>query len=243
MFAWVQFDSEPLDKKRHIVAEFHVEDRALNTARLLDIYRRLLRHYGPQRWWPAETRFEMIVGAILTQSVAWTNVEKAIANLKAAGALEPAVLHSLSMDHLAQLVRPSGYYNVKARKVKAFVEHLGGYGYDLDALFSQETPALRDELLSIHGVGPETADSIILYAAHQPVFVIDAYTMRLFPRLGLVPEGITYDQIQAFFHENLPRDVALYQEYHALIVQQCKYTCAKKPACTNCPLDAVCQFN
>lgn len=208
--------------------------------KLLGIFERLLHHYGPQHWWPAETRFEMIVGAILTQSVAWSNVEKAIANLRSAGALEPAALHALPPEDLAQLIRPSGYYNVKARKVKAFVAHLRGYDYDLDALFCKDTGALREEILSIRGVGPETADSIILYAAFKPVFVIDAYTRRLLPRLGLAKEGLTYDEAQAFFHQNVPHDVELFNEYHALIVIHSKSICRKKPLCAACPLTDEC---
>ncbi len=212
----------------------------MHRQKLSDIYDRLLRHYGHQHWWPAETRLEMIVGAILTQSVAWSNVEKAIANLKAAGVLESTVLHALPTDELAQLIRPSGYYNVKARKIKAFLEHMSRYQFDLDAMFAKGLDDLRAELLAIHGVGPETADSIILYAAFKPVFVIDAYTRRLFPRLGLVPEGIDYETLRAFFETHLPHDVALFNEYHALIVRHSNRTCLKKPLCQECALRNVC---
>jgi endonuclease-3 related protein len=207
------------------------------------IYERLLSHYGPQHWWPGETRFEIVVGAILTQSIAWSNVEKAIANLKAAQALEPAALHSLPAGELANLIRPAGYYNAKAHKIKAFVAHLHEhYQYDLNALLAKEAHALRSELLSICGIGPETADSIILYAAEQPVFVVDAYTRRLLSRLGLTSQDIDYGDLQAIFEDNLPRQISLFQEYHALIVCHGKLTCRKKPLCETCPLLPVCGF-
>lgn len=210
---------------------------------LLDIYERLLAHYGPQHWWPAQTPFEVIIGAILTQSVAWSNVEKAIVNLKDARALEPAVLHALPVDQLARLIRPAGYYNAKARKIKAFVAHLHErYRYDLDVLLSQEVEALRHELLSIYGIGPETADSIILYAAGKPVFVVDAYTRRLLSRLGLVSKTIGYDELQAIFEDNLPPRTSLFQEYHALIVRHAKSTCRKQPICALCPLLSLCEM-
>jgi len=210
---------------------------------LLDAYERLLRHYGPQYWWPAETRFEIVVGAILTQSVAWSNVEKAIENLKAGQALAPAVLDALSIDELAWLIRPAGYYNAKARKIKAFVAYLcERYQYDLDALFTKEVDALRNELLAIHGIGPETADSIVLYAAGKSVFVVDAYTRRLASRLGLVSNDISYGDLRAAFENNLPHQTPLFQEYHALIVRHAKSICRKRPLCEACPLLSMCEF-
>ena len=210
---------------------------------LHEVYGRLLDHYGPQSWWPADTRFEVIIGAILTQAVAWANVEKAIANLKAAEALEQAVLHAFPTDELARLIRPAGYYNVKARKIKAVVGHLyEHYQYNLDALLSKEASALRFELLSIYGIGPETADSIILYAAGQPRFVVDTYTRRLLSRLGLASDDIDYDDLQGTFEDNLPREVRLFQEYHALIVQHGKSVCRKRPLCLACPLLPICGF-
>jgi endonuclease-3 related protein len=184
-----------------------------------------------------------MVGAILTQAVAWTNVEQAITNLKDAQALDPAVLHALPAEELALLLRPAGYYNAKARKLKALVSHLHQrYGYDLEALFSQSLQTLRSELLAIHGIGPETADSIILYAAGQPVFVIDSYTRRLCSRMGLARDTVGYDELQALFQDNLPHETALFQEYHALIVQHAKTTCRKRPLCTSCGLLAQCAF-
>jgi endonuclease-3 related protein len=208
---------------------------------LLYIYECLLQHYGPQHWWPAQTRFEIIIGAILTQAVAWSNVENAIANLRAARALDPGILHAMPIDELAHLIRPTGYYNAKARKIKAFVAHLHNhYNYDLDALLSKEIQTLRNELLSIHGIGPETADSIVLYAAGQPIFVVDGYTRRLLSRLNLVPSNVNYSELQTTLQDNLPNEASLFQEYHALIVQHGKSTCRRKPLCTLCPLLSIC---
>ena len=218
------------------------EESTLINARLMDVYEHLLRHYGARHWWPADTAFEMIIGAILTQSVAWSNVEKAIANLKAANALDPVALDSLPIDELAQLIRPSRFFNVKAGTIKAFLAHLQGYEYDLDAFFSKSVDALRGELLSIRGVGLETADSIILYGAHKPIFVIDAYTKQLMQRLGLVDHGISYIELQAFFESDLPRETGLFQEYHAQIVHHCHATCQMKPLCKACPLLSLCGF-
>ncbi len=209
---------------------------------LLAVYRRLYDRYGPQGWWPAETALEMIVGAILTQSTAWTNVEKAIGNLKGAGVLTVAGLRETPREELARLVRPSGYYNVKAAKVKAFVDWLdAGYDGDLDRLFALEAGAMRRELLSVHGIGEETADSIILYAARRPVFVIDAYTRRIVARLGLAPRQDTYAAFQALFRDSLPRDEALFNEYHALLVRHGKSVCRKAPLCTGCCLGGLCR--
>lgn len=209
---------------------------------LLEIYHRLLSCYGPQHWWPAEDAFEVVVGAILTQSAAWTNVEKALSNLKAAGALTPAALLAIPCDRLAALIRPCGYYNAKAKKLKAFVQRLeSGYGGDLERLFALDTIELRQELLTVHGIGEETADSIILYAARKPVFVIDAYTRRILRRLALAPSGDSYGAFQALFAENLPRDEGLYGEYHALLVRHGKEVCRKAPRCPICCMRDVCR--
>jgi endonuclease-3 related protein len=208
---------------------------------LLVIYQLLYEQYGPQHWWPAETHLEMIIGAILTQSAAWANVEKAIHNLKASTDLSIEGLRSLPQDELARLIYPSGYYNVKARKVKAFVEWLAErYGGDLDRLFALDVAAMREELLSVHGVGEETADSVILYAAHKPIFVIDAYTRRIVARLGLEPKKDSYSDFQALFMDNLPQDEILFNEYHALMVQHGKTVCRKDPLCADCCLSHVC---
>ena len=212
-------------------------------ARLLEIYERLLAAYGPQHWWPAQTPFEVIVGAILTQSAAWANVEKAIGNLKAADALSPLELRRLGEEELARLIRPSGYFNAKARKLKAFVAMLyERFGGDLDKLLAAPAEALRPLLLATHGIGPETADSILLYAAARPLFVVDAYTRRLFPRLGLAPtsRGDTYDAWQRLFMASLPTEVALFNEYHALIVRHGKELCRRRPLCPGCPLLSIC---
>jgi endonuclease-3 related protein len=212
--------------------------KAEKTAQALTvIYNRLFDRYGPQHWWPGETPFEVIIGAILTQSTAWTNVEKAIAALKAAGALDPASLFSISIDELATLIRPSGYYNAKAAKVKAFIERLQDkYGGNLDRLFALDTASLRQELLSIHGIGPETADSILLYAAHRPIFVVDAYTKRIIGRLELLPSSESYEAFQQLFMENLPHDEGMFNEYHALFVRHGKEACRKTPRCEGCCL-------
>ena len=211
---------------------------------LTDIYRRLLDRFGPQHWWPADEPFEVIIGAILTQSAAWGNVEKAIANLRGAGALSPRALRKLPRARLAELVHPCGYYNAKALKLKAFALWLGNhYDDDLDRLFALNADDLRRELLSVHGIGPETADSIILYAAGKPVFVIDAYTRRIISRLGLAPQKDSYAAYQALFMENLPGDDKLFNEYHALLVCLGKNICRRQPLCADCCLSAGCRFN
>jgi endonuclease-3 related protein len=211
---------------------------------LLDIYRRLLARYGPQHWWPAEEPFEVIVGAILTQSAAWGNVEKAIANLKEANALSAKTLRQLSTLKLAALVHPCGYYNAKARKLKSFAYWLGNhYDDDLGRLFAGKVDDLRPQLLSIHGIGQETADSIILYAAGKPSFVIDAYTRRIISRIGLAPAKNSYAAYQALFMENLPPDTRLFNEYHALLVWLGKKVCRPRPLCPQCCLSDLCQFS
>ena len=209
---------------------------------LLEIYRRLYGHYGPQRWWPAETPWEVMAGAVLTQNTAWTNVEKALANLKGAGALAPRALRELTHQELAALIRPSGYYQAKASKLKALAEFVGRYGDDLAGLFSEATPGLREKLLEVHGIGEETADSILLYAARRPVFVVDAYTRRIFSRLGLGPGGDSYPRWQGFFMEDLPPKEGLFNEYHALLVRHGKELCRKKPRCPPCPVKDICAF-
>ncbi len=208
---------------------------------LQEIFERLLRRYGPQHWWPGETPFEVIVGAILTQSAAWSNVEKAILNLKASCALSPRVLRELPEPELAGLIRPSGYYNAKARKLKAMAGWLQQYGDSLDRAFAKDIPALREELLAVHGIGEETADSIILYAAGKPIFVIDAYTRRIMGRLGLRPAREGYGGYQALFTANLPADARLFNEYHALLVCLGKYACRKQPRCGECCLKDLCE--
>ena len=210
--------------------------------KLKDIYARLYARFGAQSWWPGDGAFEVVVGAILTQNTAWTNVEKATMNLKLARRLTPARMHQLPTPRLAQLIRPSGYYNLKAKKLKAFTRHLfSAHRGSLKHLFRLDTAALRDELLAIYGIGPETADSIILYAARQPIFVIDAYTRRIMARLGVARDDASYDELQQLFMEHLPREEPLFNEYHALIVALGKDVCKKtKLKCGQCPLLEVC---
>ena len=210
--------------------------------RVRDVYERLARRYGPRGWWPADGPFEVIVGAILTQRTAWTNVEKALANLKHANALSPAAMRALSAAELAQLIRPSGFYRSKARKLLAFLEMLDSrFEGDLDRLLAAPADELRASLLATHGIGAETADAILVYAARQPFFVVDAYSRRTFSRLGVRPARETYDAWQRLFEAPLPRDVALYGEYHALIVEHAKDVCRAAPLCDRCVLAAVCE--
>jgi endonuclease III related protein len=200
--------------------------------------------FGPQRWWPGETPFEVMVGAILTQSASWLNVEKAIANLKLAESLSPRAIRRVPLEELALLIRPSGYYQAKARKLKALVAWLDGYGDDLARAFAGPLPAKRAELLDIHGVGPETADSILLYAAGRPSFVIDAYTRRVLARLGIMPEWDGYEACRALFMTSLEPDVARYNEYHALFVRLGKDICRQRhPRCLDCPLGGRCRYS
>jgi endonuclease-3 related protein len=211
------------------------------TGKLLDVYERLLRRYGPQHWWPADTPFEVMVGAVLTQSAAWTNVRKAISNLKAADALSPEAIRSLRQEDLARLVYPSGYFNSKARKLKALADYLGHrFGDDLDSMAIEETETLTAELLDVYGIGEETADDILLYAVAKPVFVIDAYTRRAFSRLGLALDKGSYSTYRSLFMDNLDREVELFREYHALIVRLGKEVCGKVPLCGECCLTEVC---
>ncbi len=210
---------------------------------LRSIYHQLMDGYGPQHWWPAEEPFEVMVGAILTQSAAWLNVEKAIANLKAAKALSPQALRRFSLSEIATLVHPCGYYNAKARKLKSLAHWLGEYCHDnLGKLFAINTDQLRQQLLSVYGIGQETADSIILYAANKPIFVIDAYTRRIINRIGLAPDSNNYTAYQSLFMDNLPADVRLFNEYHALLVYLGKNVCRNRPLCQQCCLQSICQF-
>lgn len=212
-------------------------------SRITDIYNILYKMYGPQNWWPADTPFEVIVGAILTQNTSWTNVEKAIKNLKQAKKLTLKRLNSLKANQLSLLIRPCGYHNIKAKRLKNFVTYVvKTYNADLNNLFSHPIKRLRAELLNINGIGPETADSILLYAAGKPVFVVDAYTMRIFQRQGLLKKDAKYDTTQKLFKENLPKAAKLFNEYHALIVKHGKDICKKKPKCFKCAIHKECEF-
>ena len=208
--------------------------------RLTDIYDRLLKRYGPRDWWPAESRFEVMVGAVLVQNTAWSNAAKAIQALSQAGLLSPRGLRSAGEAEIAQLVYSSGYYNMKARKLKALVEWLGERDDDIEGLMAEDPVALRNELLAIHGIGEETADDILLYALDMPVFVVDHYTKRLLFRLGLAPEKGPVLPLSATLHRPPPADVPLFNEYHALIVTHAANACKKDPECEKCCLLELC---
>ena len=210
------------------------------TKALLQIYQKMFAALGPRQWWPGETPFEVVIGAILTQNTNWSNVEKAIKNLKTAGKLSPEGIYELSVTELAKLIRPSGFFNVKAKRVKAFINWLfSRYEGNLSKMFARDLQSLRSELLSVKGIGPETADSILLYAGNMPTFVVDAYTHRIFSRHELIPEESTYDEMKSFFEENLPKDVQLFNEYHALLVNIGKMFCKPKKVCEPCPLKDI----
>jgi endonuclease-3 related protein len=202
------------------------------------VYQTLMRTFGGQGWWPAETPFEVLVGAILTQNTAWKNVELAIDNLKEAGVLTPQGLRNLDETRLAALIRPAWYYNIKAKRLKNVMDFLDQeYGGELVMMFSDSLARLRDKILTVNGIGPETADSILLYAGEKPIFVVDAYTRRVLSRHGMLTDGATYEDIQQLFMQNLPREVSLYKEYHALLVHVAKTFCKTTPVCTGCPLE------
>jgi endonuclease-3 related protein len=214
---------------------------ALLSERLLDIYRRMLARYGPQHWWPGDSWFEIMAGAVLTQAAAWANVEKAISNLKAADAMSPQAIRELGEAELAQLIRPSGYFNSKARKLKALADYLGRrFGDDIDAMRRTDADALREELLGVYGIGEETADDILLYAVGKATFVVDGYTRRVFSRLGLTPDKGPYSAYRSVFMGHLPADCGQLGEYHALIVRHGKEACRKRPLCSRCCLLAMC---
>ncbi|MDK2884890.1 endonuclease III domain-containing protein [Pseudothermotoga sp.] len=207
---------------------------------LLKIYKILYGSYGPQGWWPAESWFEVIVGAVLTQNTSWNNVEKAIHNIRKAGALDPVILFRLRNDQLSQLIKSAGFYNLKTVRLKNLLSLLSEYNFDFHSLSRNIT---REILLNVNGIGKETADSILLYAFDKPVFVVDNYTKRVFERLGILNEEDSYDKIQAIFHD-LPKDTGLYKEYHALIVKHAKDICLKnKPKCNICCVKGFCAFH
>ena len=206
--------------------------------RLSRIYQKLYSSFGRQHWWPAQSPFEVMVGAILTQNTNWANVERAIRNLKKRQALFPRALYGLTQRELAELIRPAGYYNVKARRLREFLNFLfKEYQGSVAKMSSVDTRRLRRQLLCVKGIGPETADSILLYALEKPVFVVDAYTKRIFARHRFVSQGSGYDEVQKLFMRHLKKDTRLFNEYHALIVRLGKDFCLKnKPRCAVCPL-------
>lgn len=202
----------------------------------------MIKKYGHQKWWPADSPFEVMVGAVLTQNTAWTNVERAIDNLKAEHCLDAQCIVDLKQEKLAQLIRPSGYFNIKAKRLNNFCSwYISSQGYD--RLKYLKTPELRRQLLSINGIGPETADDILLYAFHRRVFVVDAYTHRIFERLGVLEGGEAYEDVRQLFESTLKKQpVKVFNEYHALIVQHAKQACRKTPLCHECCLARLCDY-
>lgn len=208
------------------------------------IYRALYRAYGPQHWWPGDTPFEVLVGAVLTQNTAWANVEKAIANLKRERVLTFSRMVNAVPQKLASLIRPSGYFNIKTKRLRHLLLFIHTrYSDSLEKMFEVDSAKLRQQLLEINGIGPETADSILLYAGEKSFFVIDAYTRRIFSRQGLISGNADYQTLQSLFMENLPRNTQLYNEYHALIVRIGKEHCKKvRPLCSGCPILPHCRM-
>ena len=207
---------------------------------LTEIYQLLFDHFGPQHWWPGQSQFEIIAGAILTQNTNWTNVEKAIANLKAADLLTPEKLHQLDVSQLAELIRPAGYYNIKAKRLKNFINWLfENYDGMLTNLECLDTDQLRAELSAVRGIGPETADSILLYALDRPIFVVDAYSARIAFHHRLIEPDADYERLRELFQSNLPQNTKLFNEYHALLVKVGKEFCRPKAKCPGCPLEKL----
>lgn len=205
--------------------------------KLETIYKKLYKAFGPQHWWPGDTPFEVAVGAILTQNTNWGNVEKAINNLKSAKALNAKKIHEMPVNELAGLIRPAGYFNVKAKRLKAFIDFLvSEYSGSMERMKKGDLHTLREKLLSVHGIGPETADSILLYALDKPIFVIDAYTKRVLSRHGIMAHDESYNSFQELFHSAVKNNSKVYNEYHALFVRVGKTYCKPKPACSECPL-------
>lgn len=204
---------------------------------LMNIYRKLFQAYGPRHWWPGETSFEVIVGAILTQNTSWRNVEKAIQKLKEKGVLNPKGIHRLKKSQLASLIKSSGYYRIKADRLISFVDFLfEEYDGNIKKMGGERTETLREKLLGVKGIGPETADSILLYGLKKSIFVVDAYTKRILSRHEVISEKASYDEIQKLFMDHLPLKEKLFNEYHALFVYLGKTVCKKIPKCENCPL-------
>jgi endonuclease-3 related protein len=204
---------------------------------LLSVFDGLLRAFGPRHWWPGDSPLEVSVGAILTQNTAWKNVEKAIANMREHGLLDAQRLKAIDPMSLAEIIRPAGFYRIKAVRLKAFIDFLWDeYGGSIESMRHAETEALRGQLLAVRGIGPETADSILLYALGKPIFVVDAYTFRFLRNHGLYARAHTYDEVQSLFMKHLPVDTYLFNEFHALIVLLCQRFCKKKPLCESCPL-------
>jgi len=206
----------------------------------MKIYQNLFRAYGPRNWWPGETSFEVMVGAILTQNTSWRNVEKAIQRLKGRGVLNPEGIHDLKKSELARLIRSSGYFRIKADRLKSFINFLfKEYGGNLKRMKREKLDELRERLLGVKGVGPETADSILLYGLKKPIFVVDAYTKRILSRHGLISENASYEEVQKLFMDHLPHNEELFNEYHALLVHLGKTLCRNVPRCEICSLRVI----
>lgn len=204
---------------------------------LMNIYRKLYKAYGPMHWWPGETSFEVMVGAILTQNTSWKNVEKAIQHLKEKRVLNSEGIYRLQRAQLASLIKSSGYYRIKADRLKAFVNFLfENYDGNVKRMRKEKLRTLRKKLLGVKGIGPETADSILLYGLGKPIFVVDAYTKRILSRHGMISEQAPYEEIQRLFMNHLPHNKKLFNEYHALLVHLGKTLCKKIPRCDICPL-------
>lgn len=213
------------------------ENRKDRQEELLEIYQRLTGYFGELHWWPADEPFEMMAGAILTQNTAWRNVEKAIAALRERNFLSPAALFYLPEEHLAEIIRPSGYYHLKAGRLKSFVRFImEEYGGCVANMRAEGLTVLRDKLLGVRGIGPETADSILLYGCEKPIFVSDAYTKRILLRHGFVGEDADYSSIQSLFMDNMEHDASLFNQFHAMIVNTGKIFCRKVKQCEGCPL-------
>src|SRR4030066_754062 len=209
---------------------------------LMRIYRTLYRAYGPRNWWPGETPFEVMVGAILTQNTSWRNVEKAILKLKEKGILNPSGIHHLKKSQLASLIKSSGYFRIKADRLKSFMNFLfEEYDGDLKKMGRERLIELREKILGVKGIGPETADSILLYGLKKTIFVIDAYTRRILSRHGMITEKASYEEVQRLFMDHLPLDEKLFNEYHALLVHLGKTVCKKIPRCDVCPIKGIAQ--
>jgi endonuclease-3 related protein len=214
--------------------------RTTHKKALVEIYDTLFDSLGPQQWWPGDTPFEIAVGAILTQNTNWGNVEKAINNLKYKKCLSANTLHKMSHKKLASLIRPAGYFNIKAKRLKNFLSFLAtNFKSSMNRMKSEDTNVLREQLLDVNGIGPETADSILLYALDKPIFVIDAYTKRVLSRHKLAAENPDYHELQDLFHNHLPMDRKLFNEFHALFVMVGKNYCKPKPKCDGCPLEGL----
>ncbi len=208
----------------------------------IQTYQLLFEHYGPRHWWPADSPFEVAIGAILTQNTNWQNVEKALGNLRAADAISLQKIATIDPEQLQQLIRSSGYFRQKTERLQLFCRHILNQHGSIEILLQQSLTDARNELLGLKGVGPETADSILLYAGEIASFVVDAYTRRIFARLGLLEGSETYTEIRDYFMQNLPHQAPLFNEYHALIVQHAKCHCLTKPRCQDCPLALNCRY-